>query len=550
MLTLGRELRVRLTEGRELVLEVKPRPDEDLPSLARRIEPLPVRTDLLAAKLADPKALTEDGFYRIPLAFLGAESRALVLRSVFPEDRLEGGDWLHVARKSPLPIYDEGLWQVAAWFTGNGERFDEIQRANGLPSPELAPGQVVRIPAAILDDALKPGPTSDDGTLTYASDASGRYAGYRLKQGEALYSAVVLRYTGRTAPEDVESVARSIAARSGIRDLTDIPAGWLVKIPLDVLDPEYLPESDSRKKDIEKAKAAMERELAARPPKETKRGLQNVVVILDPGHGGMDPGTMSHAIREHDYVFDVASRLRRELETHTAAKVYLTLDEPGQKSVPSTGDELAFNRRRSVLTTPPFLAEEDGETAVAVNLRWYLANSLYRRLVKSGTDPDKIVFVSLHADARHPSLRGAMIYVPGASFRTGSMGYSSSTYLQFKEVREQPRVSFSSRDRLRSEAVSRKLAAAIVKALRKDDLPVQPYQPIRERVIRGREIWLPAVLRGNVVPTKVLVEMVNLNNAEDAALLSRAADRERLAESLASALALHFAPNAKPKGHS
>jgi N-acetylmuramoyl-L-alanine amidase len=198
-----------------------------------------------------------------------------------------------------------------------------------------------------------------------------------------------------------------------------------------------------------------------------------------------------------------------------------------------------------VLTTPPFLAEDSGETTIAVNLRWYLANSIYRRLVKNGTDPDKIVFVSLHADARHPSLRGAMVYVPGAGFRTGTMGHASSRYLRFKEVREQPRVSFSSRDRLRSEAVSRKLAGAIVVALKKVNLPVQPYQPIRERIIRGRETWLPAVLRGNAVPTKVLVEMVNLNNAADAVLLGRAADRDRLARALAVALADHFGQGGK-----
>lgn len=548
VLTLGRELRVRLSGGRDLRLEIKPWPDEDLHSLARRIAPSPVPSDVLAAALADPSARTEDGFYSIPLALLGADARVLVLRSVFPADRADGDDWLHVARKSPLPIYDEGLWQVASWFTGDGAHFVDLLRINGLTSPELTPGQIVRIPASLLDPALRPGPTSDDGTLVYGSDALGGYAGYRLRPGEALYSGVVLRYTGRTAPEDVESLARSIATRSGVRDLTDIPAGWLVKIPLDVLEPEFLPRSDSRRKHIEKAKAAMERELNARPPTEAAHGLRGVVVIIDPGHGGMDPGTMNHAVWEHDYVFDVASRLRRELESHTGAKVFLTLDDPAKESVPSLGDVLEANRKRSVLTTPPFLAEEGGETAIAVNLRWYLANSVYRRLVKSGTDPDKVVFLSLHADARHPSLRGAMVYVPGAAFRTGTMGFSSSPYLRFKEVREQPRVSFSSHDRVRSEAVSRKLAAAIVKTLKRLDLPVQPYQPIRERVIRGREVWLPAVLRGNAVPTKVLIEMVNLNNPDDAALLGRAADRDRLARALAAALASHFEPGADTRG--
>jgi len=536
---------VRLVAGRDLFLEVKPWPGEDVRGLAHRIAPSPVPGDLLAASLADPAALTEDGFYRIPLALLGLETRALVLRSVFPEDRADGDDWLHVARKSPLPIYDEGLWQVAVWFTGGGDHFVDLLRANTLDSPELTPGQVVRIPGALLDPSLRPSAASDDGTLIYASDAKGAYAGYRLKPGEALYSAVVLRFTGRTAPDDVEALARSIATRSGVRAFTDIPAGWLIKIPLDVLEPEFLPKSDTRRKSIEKATAAMERELAARPPTPAKHGLQGVVVILDPGHGGLDPGTMNHAVWEHDYVFDVASRLRRELTAHTGAKVVMTLDETGAASEPSSGDALQANRRRSVLTTPPFLAEDSGETSIAVNLRWYLANSVYRRLVKQGTDPDKIVFVSLHADARHPSLRGAMVYVPGSDYRMGTMGYASSTYLRFKEVREQPRVTFTPRDRLRSEAVSRKLADAIVRSLRRGDLPVQPYQPIRERVIRGSKIWLPAVLKGNAVPTKVLIEMVNLNNPDDAALLGRAADRNRLAKALAAALTDHFGQGGK-----
>jgi N-acetylmuramoyl-L-alanine amidase len=112
--------------------------------------------------------------------------------------------------------------------------------------------------------------------------------------------------------------------------------------------------------------------------------------------------------------------------------------------------------------------------------------------------------------------------------------------MQFKEVREMPRVTFTERDRLRSEAVSRKLAGAIVQDLKKDDLPVHPFQPVRDRVIRGGEVWLPAVLRGNAVPAKVLVEMVNLNNDEDAALLARAADRDRLAASLSDALTTYF----------
>ena len=540
VLALSREFRVSLDGGRDLVLEVRSRDGESAEAIARRVAGSPAQVELLLVTFKKPAGRAADGFYRVPLALLSGAKRAFVLRNVFPADGLDGEDWVHVAKSSALPVYDEGLWQVASWFTGDGAKFKDLLVANALTSPELTRGQRVRIPAAILDPALKRGRTAEGGALTYGRDADGDYASYIIKPGEALYSAVVLRYTGRVAPDDVDALAKTIAQRSGIRDVTEIPAGWEIRIPLDALEPEFLPRDDPRRRTAEKQAAAVQRELVERPQKPSQRGLDGVVVIVDPGHGGMDPGTTGHGLFEHDYVFDVASRLKRDLETKTAAKVFLTLDDPVSGAVPSTGDTIAPNRKRTVLTTPAFLAEEDGETAVAVNLRWYLANSLFRKLVKAGTDPDKIVFVSLHADARHPSLRGAMVYVPGSTYRKGTMGSSDPAYLQFKEVREMPRISFSQRDRLRSEAVSRKLAGVIVQDFKKDDLPVQAFQPVRDRVIRGGEIWLPAVLKGNAVPAKVLVEMVNLNNNDDAALLARAADRERLAASLSDALRSYF----------
>lgn len=539
---------MRLVSGRDLVLEAKPWPGETRKELARRLAGTPVKADLLEAALADPRAVTDDGYYRAALSLLAPEYRAVVLRNVFPDDGLDGPDWIHVARKSALPIFDEGLWQVAAWFTGDGAHFEQLEAANGLTSPELAAGQVVRIPGKLLDPALAPGVRSDDGSLVFGADAQGPYAAYRLKPGEALYSAVVVRYTGRTAPDDVDALARTIAARSGIRDLTDIPVAWTIKIPRSDLEPQFLPPSDPRRKAYDKDAAAMAEELAAHPPPVARKGLEGVVVILDPGHGGRDPGTMGHGIREHDYVFDVASRLKRALETTTKARVLLTLDDPATGPVVVSADAIRPNPNRRVLTTPPFLAKDTDETPIAVNLRWYLANSLYRHLVKSGTDPDRIVFVSLHADARHPSLRGVMVYVPGAQYRKGTMGSTSAVYRRFREVREKPRISFTRRERVRSEAVSRKLAARIVDEFERLGLPVQPYQPVRERVIRGHHVWLPAVLRGNEIPAKVLVEMVNLNNAADAALLGHAADRDRLAEALADGLIDYFGRGRRRRG--
>jgi N-acetylmuramoyl-L-alanine amidase len=48
------------------------------------------------------------------------------------------------------------------------------------------------------------------------------------------------------------------------------------------------------------------------------------------------------------------------------------------------------------------------------------------------------------------------------------------------------------------------------------------------------------VLRGNAIPGKVLVEVLNMSNREDAGLLGSAAMRERMARSLLRALHYHF----------
>ena len=119
-------------------------------------------------------------------------------------------------------------------------------------------------------------------------------------------------------------------------------------------------------------------------------------------------------------------------------------------------------------------------------------------------------------------------------------GSTSSTYSRYEEVKEKPTIRFSRKDRVRSEAVSRELASAIVESFRKERLPVQPYQPIRDKIIRGKKKWVPAVLRGNAVPAKVLVELVNLSNTQDAKLLASAAERQRLARGLIHSLYRYF----------
>ncbi len=171
-----------------------------------------------------------------------------------------------------------------------------------------------------------------------------------------------------------------------------------------------------------------------------------------------------------------------------------------------------------------------------MNLRWYLANSYYHRLLAGGQDPRKVVFTSLHADARHPALGGAMIYVPGEEFRRGRYGHDGAVYARYREVRERPYVSFSRAERERSEGLSRQFAATVVASFQRSGVAVHPYGPVRERIIRRGRSWVPAVLRCNEVPVELLIEVSNLSNPADSRLLADPAYRQKTAEAYVDAL--------------
>src|SRR5207253_859982 len=85
-----------------------------------------------------------------------------------------------------------------------------------------------------------------------------------------------------------------------------------------------------------------------------------------------------------------------------------------------------------------------------------------------------------------------------------------AVYASRQEVREAPRVSFSRRERIKAEGVSRDLADNIVRAFRAASLPLHAFQPVRRNVIRGGREWVPAILRYNRIPARALVEVCNL----------------------------------------
>jgi N-acetylmuramoyl-L-alanine amidase len=524
-----------LTAEGSPALEATPLRGEGLNSFARRL----CGTADAAEQLAQAnggRRLLADRRYRVPLSLLEPELQGKVVEALFPSDRLQITGWTHTIDLAALRR-GETLWSVADRFTGDGANFRLIREANRLVDDELRPGQQLWIPALLLrpalQQALPPGLLSTPGVaLEHRGEGEDAHAVYRLQPGEALYSSVVVRFTGRVFADDVNALAAEIARASGIADVTDIPIGYEVKIPHDLLLPEFLPAGDARRREYEAGLSDSNRfsnEVRA-------RGLEGITVVLDAGHGGADVGAAMGGVWESLYVYDIMVRVKDLLERRTAARVVPTVRDGAGHAV-RDADVLPFSRGHQVLTTPPYPI---ADARVGVNLRWYLANSHYRRATRSGADPKKVVFVSIHADSLHPSLRGAMAYVPAASLTGGRSARSGDVYAARLEVREEPAVELSSRQRLESEGLSREMATATIEAFRAAGLPVHPYKPVREKIIRKRAEFVPAVLRYNAIPAKMLVEVCNLANDQDRRMIQTRTFRQQVAEAIVGGILAYY----------
>lgn len=561
------ELVALLTDGGDLYLEARPLQGEGLLAFARRLCGSEDAAAAIARANDGSRQLQAGVRYRVPYDALRSEMQLRVVRALFDDDRGEAAGWRHRVRGTG-PLGRGSLWQVAEWFTGDGGNFRAIREANGLVEDELEAGQEVVIPARLLRPAFRTaararedppaatapavpatapaavpavvtGPASpgiEEGSapyrLEYGRDAEGEYAIYRLQPGEALYSSVVVRFTGALYAADVNSLAGEIAERSGIADVTDIPVGYPVKVPFELMLPEYLPPGNPRRQEYE----ASLRESGRFTNRVRTTDLAGITVILDAGHGGVDVGASFDGVWESLYVYDIKSRVERLLELHTAAHVVSTTRDGDGQRIPDR-DVLPYSHDHVVLTHPPYPISN---STIGVNLRWYLANSVYSKATDGDGDPQKVIFLSIHADSLHPSLRGAMAYIPAASMRKGTFRKTGGSYRERREWREQPTVSFSWKQRVESEGLSRQFAEDVIEALARRKVAIHPYKPVREKIVRSRSEYVPAVLRYNEVPAKMLLEVCNLANPQDRKLLQTRAFRESVAEAVVEAILRYY----------
>lgn len=526
------ELRVSIQEDEEVFLSARPLPGEALNAFVRRLTDDPTTKKEILAGNAGMNLLRKDVFVRVPYRLLSANYRRIAMEALFPEDHGDAREWTHLVT-APAG-HPESLWRIAEWFTGDGTNYRSIREEQKIASLPTEPGQAVRIPSRLLLPAFRTAALSaaTEAPLEFGRDEKGQYAVYRLKKGEALYTSVVIRFTGRLHAEDVAAKAAEIAARNGIENVRAIPADFAVKIPLEDLAAEFRPPDDPAR--IEEDKSRLEAEQFVNQVRATD--LSGVTFVLDAGHGGRDIGASVAGVEEARYVYDLACRVEALLREHTKARVVATVQGKSPCHM-RAADGVADARAAQVLTHPPYPLEDP---VAGVNLRWYLANSVLKSFEKQGGSEDRTVFVSLHADSLHPAVRGLMVYIPGERFLRDSFQKNGAVYASRREVREAPRVSFSRRDRIKAEGVSRDLADNIVRAFRTAALPLHAFQPVRRNVIRGGREWVPAILRYNRIPARVLVEVCNLNNPEDRKLLVTRGYRDRVARALVSALVAFY----------
>lgn len=567
MARLSTDVRVSLTRDYDIEVAVKPHQGDAWTRLAKRVTGDASNWEDIAAHNQSDDNLKTHNSVIVPFRMLKANLQREIVTTLFPQDRKSAEGWTHIVVGS-RGIEGESLWKIAEWFTGDGANYTLIRKANPGQGLSTRKGDVILIPKRLLTAAFggsseesnaqttaaetrKPAhdeaqrsPADEDvpettpalgvPSLNYERTSAEPHAVYRLQKGEALYSSVAIRFTGRVFAKDVYDVIDRIVKFNDIEDVARLPVGYAVKIPMDLLLPEYLPKDDPTRV----AREATKRESAKVAKRTRAAGLSGVKVILDAGHGGRDVGTEQVDVWESTYVYDVACRLKRILENESAATVAMTTKSKANGFTIADRNVLTGSSDHYVQTTPQYLLDD---AIVGVNLRWYLANSIFRRAMSTGVPKEKVIFLSIHADSLHPSLRGAMAYIPGATFSMGSYGKKGDIYLTRAEVREQPKVTHSRDEALLAEGLSRELAESIVASFQNNALKVHPFEPVRDNVIRGGKEWVPAVIRHNQVPTRLLLEVCNLGNRRDRELIKTRKYRQELAQAIYEGLVAFYA---------
>jgi N-acetylmuramoyl-L-alanine amidase len=158
--------------------------------------------------------------------------------------------------------------------------------------------------------------------------------------------------------------------------------------------------------------------VAKEKEKVTKRGeLYGLVVIIDPGHGGTDPGAQavvdSKPVNEDENCYDVASRLKRMTKDKDAIVFMTTYDTKQLRPIANSPTNMI----------PPDCNERFAldDSVVKAKTEGASRRVAYANLIKKKYPKHEIVFISIHFDVLPKKMEGVRIIESAAGTKVGGL---------------------------------------------------------------------------------------------------------------------------------
>ena len=378
----------------------------------------------------------------------------------------------------------DSLSKIAARFSMS---VSELKRINGLRSHNIYPGQRLRTRVSAAQPSRSGSYTVQPSRTRPSSDSV--EMNYVVRRGDSL-SKIAAQYSMSVSElkrnngirSDRIYVGQRLQIRTRLKKITMDNGPYYFSRPKAAVQRSRGYREVSPKKPIEDYRSA--RNLLGvfnasinSDMRRDSRSLKGWRIVLDPGHGGRDPGAIvsnldgnnrSVYVVEDEFVYDIALRLYQKLKL-AGAEVEMTVISPNhlirENNPPARTfvheqnevyNDASANRRNSFSVRPGLHN---------ITQRVKIANRFFARRGKT-------LFISLHADNTPNRPKGPLV------------------------------IYWSRRGKIDSR--SRSFARIMERAL---DLPDVPAQ------IGGRNL---AVLRGNLAQAEILVEIRNVHDKGEA----------------------------------
>jgi len=250
--------------------------------------------------------------------------------------------------------------------------------------------------------------------------------------------------------------------------------------------------------DLKAREAAAEHVASAPPPSATPTNVKNKIIVIDPGHGGIDSGTNGvNGLLERDLVLDEGLRVAKALRRNPEYTVYMTRDS--DVFIPLR-ERVNISRTRHADLFISLHADSNPDSNVT-------GLSIYT-LSESGSDKEAAAL------ARKENQSDIIAGV--------DLGGENSAVAPILLDLEQ-------RDTMNKSSRFAQLALNALSSTT-DILPRQPHRSAAFVVLKAPDV------------PSVLIELGYLSNADDAAQMNTARWRNGVADAIAAAVQRHFAP--------